>query len=355
MVAVDRPETAPHGGRPSAIAMRVLVLGTLLGVLFVATGAMQPWKLLAAGDRGPSREIVVRDFPDVELEAGLGYDGQQFYAAAAELPDLHAAAEHLDDPRYRLLRIFAPLVASIAPRGDATVLVLLELNIAGLALAAWGLASLCEQTGRDPKLGMLALLPIFPAVFLTVVDPLATGLTFAALALVVRERYWAASGTFAVACLTREGVAAVVAAAALALLFKRRQLGPATTVGLSVLPLAAWYLYLTEEIGGEIPERWAFGAFLDVPLAYTLVGAACFALGVLAVWGWRTSPTVSAAAAIITIQIPFFFEDIFLPFGITRVTAPALSLGLVVLADWWLRARGASSNSPAGGDQRLGA
>jgi len=334
-----RSASAPY---PVSLALKVFAVGNLIGAVFFLTGAVEPSTLLAAGELGPSRDLVVQDFPDVELQDDVGYDGQQFYAIAAELPDLHDAAEHLDDPRYRLLRIFAPLVASVMPRGDATVLALLEINIVGLALAVGGLSSLCQQSGRRPALGLFALVPIFQPTFLTVIDPIATGLTFAALALLVRNQLWAASGVFALACLTREGVAAIVAAAALALLVQRRRLWPPVILSLSVLPLAAWYLYLVDEIGGDLPDRWGMLAFLDVPGSYTLIAAICLGLGVLATIGWRAQPVVAAAAAVTTVQMPFFFEDIYIPSGITRVTAVALSLGMVVVAEWWLDRRSPS-------------
>jgi hypothetical protein len=313
------------------MGVRTALLGFVLAVVLFATGVLEPSRLLAAGETGPSRAIVVDHFPDVELVDGVGYDGQQFYAIAAELPDLRAAEEHLDDPRYRLLRILAPLLASPAPDGDATVLALLALNIVGLALGVWGLAALCESTGRRPSLGWLALVPTFLPTFLTVVDPLATGLALAGLALLVREHLWAAAAVFAAGCLTREGTAALVVGAGAGLLLARRRFGPPAALALSLVPLAGWYLYLDRTVGGEIPRRWELFGFLDTAPGYIALGAVCFLIGVAASWGWRDEPPVALAAAAVTVQIPFFFEDIFLPLGITRVTAPVLALGLAII------------------------
>jgi hypothetical protein len=315
------------------MAAKTVIATAVVTVAFLVSGLLDPVQLLVAGDTGPSVEVVRRDFPGHELVDGIGHDGQQTYAIAAELPDLHAAAEHLDSPRYRLLRILAPFVASVAPRGDATVLLLLALNVLGLGLAVGGLASLCEQSGRRATLGWLALVPIILPAFMTVVDPLATGLTLTALALLLLGRFSLASVVFALGCLTREGVAVTVAATAVVVLFERRSLRGHAVIGLAVLPLAAWYLYLAREIGGSMPDRWSFLAFLHMPASTTALVIACLALGAAGAWGWRARPVVAAAAATQAVQIPFFFEDIDLPLNLTRVVAVALALGLVVVVD----------------------
>ncbi len=316
---------------PVQMAVKAIVATGLLVGAFVASGLLDPVQLLVAGDAGPSVAVVQRDFPGATLVEGVGHDGQQLYAVAAELPDLHAAARQLDDPRYRLLRIFAPAVASLAPDGNAIVLVLLALNLLGLGLAVGGLASLCQQSGRDPMLGWLAVVPLILPVFMTVVDPLATGLTLAALALVGRNRLGSAGALFAVGCLTREGVAVTVAATAVVLLLQRRRLSPPVIVGLSVLPLVGWYLYLADEIGGSMPDRWSFLAFLHMPFGVGALVVVCFAIGVVGTWRWRAQPVVAAAAATQVVQIPFFFEDIYLALNLTRVVALSLALGLAAL------------------------
>jgi hypothetical protein len=330
------------------MAVRTAVLGCVLAGALFALGILEPSRLLAAGDTGPSRDLVVRHFPDVELVDGVGYDGQQFYAIAAELPDLHAAEEHLDDPRYRLLRILAPLLASVMPDGDATVLALLALNIVGLALAVWGLAALCEATGRRPSLGWLALVPTFLPIFLTVVDPLATGLALAGLALLVRGDLWPATAMFAAGCLTREGTAALVIGAGVGLLLARRRLGPPAVLALSLVPLAGWFLYLARTVEGEMPQRWELFGFLDTGPGYIALGAICFLIGVAAAWGWRSEPPVALAAGAVAAQIPFFFEDIFLPLGISRVTAPMLALGLAIIVSEVLDRRAGLPRRTAG-------
>jgi hypothetical protein len=313
------------------MALRTLLLGFVLAAVLFAVGVLDPWRLLAAGETGPSRAIVVRDFPDVELVDGPGYDGQQFYAIAAELPDLHATEAHLDDPRYRLLRILAPLLASPAPAGDATVLALLALNIVGLALGVWGLTALCESTGRRPSLGWLALVPVFLPTFLTVADPLATGLALAGLALLVRGDLWPAVAVLAAGCLTREGTAALVGGAGAGVLLERRRIGrPAARAG-ALVPLMAWYLYLAREVGGEVTNRWALFGFLDAGPGSIAFGALCFLIGLAAVWGWRDQPPVALAAAAVVVQLPFFIRTIYSPLNLSRVTAPMLALGLVIV------------------------
>ncbi|MFL6206143.1 MAG: hypothetical protein ACJ739_12425 [Acidimicrobiales bacterium] len=327
--------------RAAAMGARTAVVGFVLAGVLFAAGALEPWRLLAAGETGPSRAVVVRDFPDAELVDGPGYDGQQFYAIAAELPDLKAAERNVDEPRYRLLRILAPLIASAAPDGDATVLALLALNIVGLALSVWGLAALCESTGRRPSLGWLALVPIFLPTFLTVADPLATGLALAGLALVVRGDLWPGVAVLAAGCLTREGTAALVIGAGAGLLLTRRRIGPPAALALSLVPLAGWFLYLSRTVDGAVTNRWVVLGFLDASPGLIALGAACFLIGVAAAWGWRDQPPVALAAAAVAVQIPFFLHTIFLPLNISRVTAPMLALGLAIVVGEALERRAA--------------
>jgi hypothetical protein len=124
----------------------------------LATGTRSAASFLDPGGLGPSAAIICRDFGPAAVPAGqTGYDGQRFYAVARFFPDLTRAAHYLDAPHYRLLRIGAPALASVAGRGTALVVALLALNVLGVGLAVGALADLARRHGRPAWIGYAAV------------------------------------------------------------------------------------------------------------------------------------------------------------------------------------------------------
>lgn len=310
------------------------VVGAVLVALFgltLAAGAVQPADMLLPGDLALAAPVIREDFPSKTLPPTGGYDGQQYYAIAAVLPDLDAASQYLDSPRYRLERILAPAVASLAPRGTATLLALLGLNILGAALACGALAELCAASGLWPGLGALALIPLTVALFTTTIDPLAVGLAFVGLALVERRSWRAAAVCFALAALTREAVAVYVVAVALVVAIQHRSWRAGTVLVASVTPLALWHAYLAQRIGGTFQSKTGLLAVASAPWTDIAVTAGCVTLCLIGACAWRARPAIAAVAVVSAAQVPFLAADILDWAALPRVTALGVALGVVAL------------------------
>lgn len=329
--------------RGSVLGPVALRVAAVVGAAFIATiaaGVIKPVDLLLPGSLNPAATVVRRDFNASDLAPNGGYDGQQYYAVAAELPDLDAAAQYLDSPRYRLERILAPAIASLAPRGDATVLALLGLNVVGIGLACGALAELCTARGWPPALGLLAIVPLLVALFTSCVDPLSTGLALAAIALVERRAVGIAAVLFAAGALTREGVVFVIVAVALGLAIERRKPQPSIVLLTSLVPLAVWHLYLSVHVGGTFKSKTAVLAVLHQPAGSVLITVTCLGLCLGGTLAWRHRPVVAAAVAVTALQTPFFAADILDWAALPRVTAIGLAPSLAALGALALRSTG---------------
>src|SRR5258708_26963513 len=96
--------------------VKLALIGTFVaaGIVLVDVqirGSHNPVSLLQPGEQGHSVVVFHRDFPDLELPAGIGHDGQQFYAIARQPMHLDAVAPQLDRPQYRLQRPLLPWLA----------------------------------------------------------------------------------------------------------------------------------------------------------------------------------------------------------------------------------------------------
>lgn len=198
-----RPSLRRRGGVIAAI-----VVAVALAALWPAMWARSNHgaeAMLGAGTEGPSSALIDRELPSAPRFVGLGHDGQQFYAVARHPFDPPAARDQLDSPAYRYRRILFPAIAGVlAPGGGRTlVFTLLGVSLAGVALGAWA-------TSRLP--GAPAWLPIAVgltpgvgvALALSLSDALATGLTLAAVAASLRQRWATMTIALIGAALTRE-------------------------------------------------------------------------------------------------------------------------------------------------------
>ena len=328
-----RTFTAPE---PVATGLTaVAALGSACAVL-MASGARTAAQFLDPGALGPSAAIIRRDFGAGAVPAGrTGYDGQQFYAIARFFPHLSQAARYVDLPRYRLLRIGAPALASLAGPGTGIVVALLILNIIGVGLAVAGVADLAARHGRPGWIGYLAGLPLLEGLTISTPEPLAVGLAMVAVAAADRRRHGTAVALLVGSALVREAGAVVAVAVALGLL-----LGPdrprRRTLAAYLLPggvLAAWSEVLAHQVGGaqSIFSRFSPLGLLHASGPSLAVAIGALLLGVVATWQWRDVPVVWPVAAAFGLWILVYTAATSDWLALPRAAAPALVLGTCAL------------------------
>lgn len=306
------------------------MIGAALTAMLLS-GALQPVDLVTAGTRGPSAAVIREDFGADALPDRTGYDGQQFYAIARDFPDLQTAAANLDAPRYRLLRIVAPAIASVGGSGAPVVLILTALNVLGTGLACAALALLCVDRGWSPTLGYVAAVPVIFGIVGSTADPVSLGLAFAGLVAAQRRRHVLGIAILVVAALTREQMAAVGigAAAGLWLAGERHRLLP-----LYLLPMAAvaaWCLALGSIVGGTMPDRFDVLAMFSTGLDGFLVAVVSLAISLYGAWAWRSVPVAWAIALGFGLWVLVYFHGTFDLAALPRTTAPSLAFGLAAL------------------------
>lgn len=314
------------------VGLRVVIILAAALTVMLLTGAIDVVDLITPGGRGPSAAVIREDFGRESVPNDrTGYDGQQFYAIARDFPDLKAAADHLDAPRYRLLRIAAPAVASLGGEGVPVVLLLVTINVAGAGLACWALAELCADRGWSPSLGSVAVVPVLFGIVGSTADPISLGLGLAAIVAASRGRHLVAIAVFIIAALTREQVAAMslAAAAGLFLAGERRWL----LVGYAA-PAAAitgWYLVLGQIVGGTLPDRFDVLAMFSTGAEGLIVALGALAISLWGAWAWRSVPVAWPVALGFGLWILVYFHGTFDLQALPRTTSPSLALGLAAL------------------------
>ncbi len=161
----------------------------------------------------------------VTTESG-GYDGQFVYrlALAPWTGEATAYGITLDNPPYRHQRIATPLLAwavGLLP-GVSTLLALLLVNVAAVAVAAGYAARLAGALGRHPLWGLVLALPAGMPISLGrhLTEPVAWAAVLAGL-WYARERRWGpAAAALTVAVLARETSLVVVAGLGVAALWQ---------------------------------------------------------------------------------------------------------------------------------------
>jgi hypothetical protein len=314
----------------TAIAMAVLLAGNVF----------DPFDLLLAGRTGPSAALIEKDFSQPFEYRGAGFDGQQTYAIARMFPDLEGTQAYLDVPRYRLMRILQPALASPAGRGTPLVLALLGLSIVGLGLLSGSVADLADRHGRSPVVGYLAVIPALAPTIVLTVEPLAYGLAFVGVALADRRRFLPAAALFCLAALTRE-TAVVVAAAVAAGLLLSGQIRGAFVVGLPpAVVTAAWFLFLGTQVDPAWPHMTEALGLLYVPPSRIALGVAVFAISLAGAWWWRRTPVMWPIGYVFAVWVLIDKPDIVEWLSLPRVSIPGLALGLCGPALGRHRARG---------------
>ncbi|MDP9442497.1 MAG: hypothetical protein M3P34_10060, partial [Actinomycetota bacterium] len=318
-----------------AVALRLglavaIALASAVAVLWV-TGERTGVDYLVPGGAGPSAAVIEQDFGPGSAPPGQpGYAGPQFYAIARYFPDLHAGAEHLDAPRYRLLRVLVPAVASLAPPGEATAAVLVALNVFGLGLACGATAALASRHGIPPAAGVAAGLPLLPALVVGTVEPVAFGLGLLGVSLADRQRHGLAAVAFVTGALSREAVAVMALATGFGLcLAGIRHPRRLALYCIPALAVVGWYFLLGRVVGGALPDRVDFLSMFNFAGATVALVLGMTALAALGAWLWRRSPAVWPIPALFALWTRFYFSGTFDWLALTRVNAPAIGLALV--------------------------
>jgi len=317
---------------PVGIALRIVLLITAALAALLLSGAIRVVDLITPGALGPSAELIRQDFGPASVpDDETGYDGQQFYAIAREFPDLQAAADHLDAPRYRLLRIGAPAVASMGGSGVPVVLLLAAVNVFGTGLACWALATLCVDRGWSPGLGYVAAVPVTFGIVGSTADPISLGLGLAAVVAASRGRHATAIAVFVLAALTREQVAAMSLGAAAGLFVAGARRWWLVAYAMPVAVLVGWYLALGGIVGGTLPDRVDLLAMFSTGAEGLLVGSLALAISMWGAWSWRSVPVAWPTALGFGLWILIYFRGTFDVEALPRTTAPSLALGAAAL------------------------
>lgn len=332
--------------------VHLALLGTLTMAILVLwdvgrTGA-HPANLLQAGAQGPAHELLHADFPDVDFPAGLGLDGQQYYAMARSPLHLDDAAASLDRPVYRWQRPLFPWLARVVhPGAGGGAGLVAAFFVVGLAaLFGGGIAAGALSVALGGRTWPAAVFPLLPGAWMslrvTMGDSLALALALAALALAAHRRAALAIVAGCLAVLARETSVLVLVGWALARRTRRDTL-------LAVVPAltgAAWAVWLritlpatpgdrVGELGlpfvgiaRALRDHWLNGSnklgFAAALATFVTCGLALRAIG-------HRHALAPAIALNLALVIVMNHSVVGIDFGASRSTMPLLMLSLVAL------------------------
>lgn len=327
------PATAAQPSPPAVAALLATVSLSLASAIALAGGALSIPSLVTPGGLGPAADVIEADFgADAVPPDHTGYDGQQVYAIARELPDLDAAATQLDRPGYRMLRILPPALASIAPAGAATVLTLLALNIAAFGLAVYAGGRLLARVGANPMYALPAAGVLLLGVASTGVEPLAWGFTLLGLELALDGRHGRAIALLVLAALSRETAAVAAACIGCGLLLRGTPLRVSAGYLVPGASVVAWYLAVSQVVDGTIPSRFEPLGFRDLTTTHALLAGGVALLGVCGVIAWRDHLPIALCSLAFTAWMLVYTVDVLDPIALLRVNGLAIVLGVLGLA-----------------------
>lgn len=345
-------------GHPDTKAASRLVTAALV-LVTVAMAAMWPlgWinrygsttAVLGAGHDGPSKALIVEEIPHAVAFPSWGHDGQQFYTVARSPLDPAEARDDLDWPAYRFRRILFPLIAgALAPGGgEALILSMALVSLAGVALGAWS-ATRLPRAPRWLPLSVAVNPGVGVALALSLSDALATGLTVAAVAAASRRRWTAMVLAATGAALTRETLAVVGLALALTPGLSRGQRIASAAVPAGAV--GAWSLWSAHALGTPLLEgsgqvSLPFAGWLQAGGSQVgvLIGFLALALLLVATrHAWPREPHLAALlgahAALVICLSPLVTVSWV---NTSRVFAPVLPIAL------WVVFRRAPAEDPA--------
>lgn len=199
--------------------------------------------------------------PDFVLFPAEGhFDGVYFYAIALDPLAVGDHHELIDVYEYRYGHAGYGWLGAAASLGDPArvPLALLLVSLAAMGVAGWAVSRTADLLQRSPWWGLLVAVNPGLVLSVTVLTSEPAGVAFASLGLLFwfRGRSLVAIALFAAACLVKEPFALVPAglfAWEILELIRHRAASGATwrmlLLGVSVLPLAWWHLYLRFRFG----------------------------------------------------------------------------------------------------------
>ncbi len=222
-------------------------------------------------------------FSGLAPQSDTGYDGQYYFALAADPLHAHATMSG-GNAGYLYSRPFYPLLARVLAGGSVVHIpsTMLELNLAAIVLGTLAVALWLRRHGLSPLFAFLyGLWPgLVFCVFRDLTEPLAFGLTATAVLVfdpASRRRLAGAAALFALALLTRETVVPFVVACGAALVLADRPapgsgarawLAPgtwrrgATLLAASGLPLVLWRIGVSAWLHQPTQEQGSGSAWL---------------------------------------------------------------------------------------------
>jgi hypothetical protein len=351
----DLPRSAtPHIDEtpvPWRVIVRLAALGTIVMIVIVVWQAggvgANPLTYVQPGIEGPSAALFRQDFPESELPAGLGLDGQQFYAMARSPLHLDDAAAHLDRPEYRWRRpLYAWTAAALHPTGGGLGLVyaLILVNVAALVGGGVAAGALSMSLGGRPWPALV--FPLLPGCYMSlrvsVADAMAVALALGALALLAHRRVAPAMVLGVAAALTKETMVLLLIGWAISNRARQSWL-PAATATVTVAAWTVWLrLTLPASVGGGVTELVApftgfpraAGHWIDGSDRLGMVASiSALALSAVAiVRGGRRHPLTAVLLANLALVTVLRWNVVALDFGGTRSTLPLAVTAAVVLA-----------------------
>jgi hypothetical protein len=249
-----------HGGRKGKPRLGIAAACGLAAVVAAAAGVIvslhrQSWDLTAlvrVHDTLPLARLAQRDDPGFALRAHSGfYDGAYFYAIARDPVATGEAHALIDEAPYRYGHPaygWLAWLASGAGRPGAVPAALLAVGLAAILVAGIAASLLAASLGWTPWGGLaVALNPgLLFAVNVDTTEPLGAALLVIGLLAYRRERRALAFAMFVALCFVKEPLVLVPLAIA-AWDLRRRRRPP--ILAASVLPVAAWWLYLRIHLG----------------------------------------------------------------------------------------------------------
>jgi hypothetical protein len=250
--------SSPRLAATPLVVGSVAVLLACLYVIYQLTPvSWDPTFFTAFGEESTEIRLYAEErLGPVYLRPGLGHDGRFFFVQANDpwvrFPDDNAAV--LDMPLYRSQRMLYPMIASgfgiLGPL--AIVWALLALNLVAIGIGTWAIAWISVEMGISAWWGMAFALNIGFISELNIdgAGVVAAAAAFAALLMLMRERFSWAVASLLVAALSRE-VMLVVAAGCAWWLWRQggERLRAATMVVIPAMAVGIWALYIRIRIG----------------------------------------------------------------------------------------------------------
>ena len=208
-------------------------------------------RMAAQPPLGP--DALARD-PSFHVLPKNSYDGQFYWAVAADPLATGSVHDDLDDPPYRYGHPLYSWLALLASGGQVRALpeALVATGLLAMFVAGTAAGLLAVSLGRSAWWGLaVAVNPgLLVAVMNDLAEPLAAALLLLGLLAYVRGRRGAAIAAFALASFAKEPLLLVAPAlAAWELVRRRTTLRDAAALAAAPLPALAWWVWLRVQLG----------------------------------------------------------------------------------------------------------